>query len=91
MSIAQTEEKKAVEAGYWHLYRYDPRLAAEGKNPFQLDSKAPTKDYKDFIMGEVRYNSLARSNPERAEKLFGAAVENAKLRYDYLVDLAKND
>ena len=91
MSIAQTEETKAVEAGYWHLYRYDPRLAAEGKNPFQLDSKAPTKDYKDFIMGEVRYNSLARANPERAEKLFGAAVENAKLRYDYLVDLAKND
>ena len=91
MSIAQTEEKKAVEAGYWHLYRYDPRLAAEGKNPFQLDSKAPTADYKDFIMGEVRYNSLARANPERAEKLFGAAVENAKNRYDYLVELAKND
>ncbi len=91
MSIAQTEEKKAVEAGYWHLYRYDPRLAAEGKNPFQLDSKAPTADYKDFIMGEVRYNSLARANPERAEKLFGHAVENAKARYDYLVDLAKND
>ncbi len=91
MSIAQTEEKKAVEAGYWHLFRYDPRLAAEGKNPFQLDSKAPTADYKDFIMGEVRYNSLARANPERAEKLFGHAVETAKARYDYLVDLAKND
>ncbi len=89
MSIAQTEEKKAVEAGYWHLYRYDPRLAAEGKNPFQLDSKAPTADYKDFIMGEVRYNSLARSNPERAEKLFASAVETAKETYDHLVDLAK--
>ena len=91
MSIAQTEEKKAVEAGYWHLYRYDPRLAAEGKNPFQLDSKAPTASYKDFIMGEVRYNSLARANPERAEKLFDSAVENAKHRYDYLVELAKNE
>ena len=89
MSIAQTEEKKAVEAGYWHLYRYDPRLAAEGKNPFQLDSKAPTADYKDFIMGEVRYNSLARSNPERAEKLFASAVENAKETYDMLVEKAK--
>ena len=89
MSIAMTEEKKAVEAGYWHLYRYDPRLAAEGKNPFQLDSKAPTADYKDFIMGEVRYNSLARSNPERAEKLFASAVENAKETYDMLVEKAK--
>lgn len=61
MSIAQTEEKKAVDAGYWHLFRFDPRLALDGKNPFQLDSKAPTMDYEDFIMGEVRYNSLARS------------------------------
>ena len=84
MSIAQTEEKKAVEAGYWHLYRYDPRLAAEGKNPFQLDSKAPTKDYKDFIMGEVRYNSLARANPERAEKLFEKGEECAMERYKEL-------
>ncbi len=89
MSIAQTEEKKAVEAGYWHLFRFDPRLAAEGKNPFQLDSKAPTADYKDFIMGEVRYNSLARANPERAANLFDNAVETAKAKYDYLVDLAK--
>ena len=89
MSIAQTEEKKAVQAGYWHLYRFDPRLKAEGKNPFILDSKAPTADYKDFIMGEVRYNALARQNPERAEKLFGKAVQNAKDRYDYLLRYAK--
>ncbi|MEE0838772.1 pyruvate:ferredoxin (flavodoxin) oxidoreductase [Ruminococcus sp.] len=88
MSIAQTEEKKAVQAGYWHLYRFDPRLKAEGKNPFILDSKAPTADYKDFIMGEVRYNALARQNPERAEKLFGKAVQNAKDRYDYLLRYA---
>jgi len=87
MSIAQTEEKKAVQAGYWHLYRFDPRLKAEGKNPFILDSKAPTADYKDFIMGEVRYNALARQNPERAEKLFGKAVQNAKDRYDYLLTM----
>ena len=89
MSIAQTEEKKAVQAGYWHLYRFDPRLKAEGKNPFTLDSKAPTADYKDFIMGEVRYNALARQNPERAEKLFGAAIKNAADRYDYLVRYSK--
>ncbi|WP_337599305.1 pyruvate:ferredoxin (flavodoxin) oxidoreductase, partial [Hominilimicola sp.] len=74
MSIAQTEEKKAVDAGYWHLFRFDPRLALDGKNPFQLDSKAPTMDYEDFIMGEVRYNSLARSNPERAKELFANAT-----------------
>ncbi|MBS6445877.1 MAG: pyruvate:ferredoxin (flavodoxin) oxidoreductase [Ruminococcus sp.] len=86
MATAQAEEKKAVEAGYWHLYRYNPQLKLEGKNPFSLDSKAPKVDekYKDFLMGEVRYNSLARSNPERAEKLFNQALANAKERYDYL-------
>jgi pyruvate-ferredoxin/flavodoxin oxidoreductase len=86
MATAQAEEKKAVEAGYWHLYRYNPALKLDGKNPFSLDSKAPKVDekYKEFLMGEVRYNSLARSNPERAEKLFNQAVENAKERYDYL-------
>ncbi len=89
MSIAQTEEKKAVQAGYWHLFRYDPRLAMEGKNPFQLDSKAPTMEYEDFIMGEVRYNSLARSNPERAKELFAKAKKNAEEKYAHLVELAK--
>ena len=89
MSIAQTEEKKAVESGYWHLYRFNPDLKKEGKDPFILDSKAPTKDYKDFIMGEVRYNALARQNPERAERLFDNAVKNAADRYDYLKRLAK--
>ncbi len=89
MSQAQTEEKKAVQAGYWHLFRYDPRLTAEGKNPFQLDSKAPTASYKDFIMSEVRYSALARSNPARAEELFNSAVANADKKYDYLCRLAK--
>ncbi len=89
MSIAQTEEKKAVEAGYWHLFRYDPRLALEGKNPFQLDSKEPKASYEDFIMGEVRYNSLARSNPERAKELFEKAAADAKAKYEHLVELAK--
>ncbi len=89
MSQAQSEEKKAVEAGYWHLFRYDPRLSAEGKNPFQLDSKAPTASYKDFIMSEVRYSSLARANPERAEALFNSAVATANKKYDYLVRISK--
>ena len=88
MATAQAEEKKAVEAGYWHLYRYNPALKKEGKNPFSLDSKAPnTEEYKNFLMGEVRYNALARQNPERAEALFDASVENAKDRYDYLTRL----
>ena len=88
MATAQAEEKKAVEAGYWHLYRYNPALKKDGKNPFSLDSKAPnTEEYKNFLMGEVRYNALARQNPERAEALFDAAVENAKDRYDYLTRL----
>ena len=89
MPFNQTEQKKAVAAGYWNLFRYNPALIAEGKNPFSLDSKAPNVDeYKNFpIWSEVRYNSLARSNPERAEKLFDAAVANAKDRYDYLTRL----
>ncbi len=89
MSIAQTEIKKAVEAGYWHNYRFDPRLAVEGKNPFQLDSKAPTAAYGDFIKNEVRYSSLQRSFPDRAEKLFAKAEDNAVKRYAYLQRLSK--
>ncbi|MDD6031891.1 MAG: thiamine pyrophosphate-dependent enzyme, partial [Oscillospiraceae bacterium] len=81
---AQEEEKKAVDAGYWHLFRFDPRLAEEGKNPFQLDSKAPTMSYEDFIMNEVRYNALARSNPERAKELFAFAAATAKAKYEAL-------
>ena len=91
MSKAQDEEKKAVDTGYWHLFRYDPRRAAEGKNPFQLDSKAPTMNYQDFLMGEVRYNVLARTNPERAQKLFAQAEANAKAKYEHLVKLAAED
>jgi len=88
MSIVQTEEKKAVDAGYWNLLRYDPRLAAIGKNPMQLDSKAPTASYHDFIMGEVRYNSLTRAFPDRAKMLFEKAEEGAKDHYDQLEKLA---
>ncbi|WP_313132991.1 pyruvate:ferredoxin (flavodoxin) oxidoreductase [Anaerocolumna sp.] len=89
MKGAQTEEKRAVQAGYWHLFRFDPRLAEEGKNPFQLDSKAPTADYQEFLQNEVRYSSLARSNPEKAAELFAKAERDAKAKYDKLVKLAE--
>jgi len=89
MVSAQTEIKKAVAAGYWHNFRYDPRRTAQGLNPFQLDSKKPTDSYRDFIMNEVRYSALTRSFPERAENLFEKAEENAKNRYEALVERAK--
>ena len=89
MSKSQTEEKLAVEAGYWHNFRFNPALAAEGKPAFSLDSKEPTGDFKEFLNGEVRYNALVRANPERAEKLFDSAEENAKARRAYLEKLVK--
>ena len=91
MGIAQLEEKKAVEAGYWNIFRFDPRLADEGKNPFMLDGKAPSASYRDFIMGEVRYNSLTRSFPERAEELFTQAEKVAEQKYAHLEKLASFD
>ena len=89
MATAQLEQKKAVQSGYWHLFRFDPRLKNEAKTPFILDSKAPTLDYSDFLMNEVRYSSLAKAAPERAEGLFKEASEQAKNKYDYLLKLAK--
>ncbi|MBR5970716.1 MAG: pyruvate:ferredoxin (flavodoxin) oxidoreductase [Lachnospiraceae bacterium] len=84
MGAVQQEEKRAVEAGYWHLFRYNP--AAEGKK-FTLDSKEPTGDYQAFLDGEVRYQSLKLKNKERAEKLFAQSEQNAKERYAYLKKL----
>ncbi len=84
MSKAQTEEQLAVEAGYWHCFRYNPALAAEGKDAFSLDSKEPTGDYQAFLDGEVRYNALKRANPERAAKLFDKNESEARARYAYL-------
>ena len=89
MSGAQTEEKKAVTSGYWHLFRFDPRNKATGKNPFMLDSKAPTTDYQEFLNNEVRYSSLVRSNPERAKELFAKAEAQAKDKYEFLTKLGK--
>ncbi|HHX56395.1 MAG TPA: pyruvate:ferredoxin (flavodoxin) oxidoreductase, partial [Clostridiales bacterium] len=89
MATAQTQEKKAVQAGYWNLFRFNPSLALEGKNPFQLDSKAPnSNEYKDFLMSEVRYNSLSRQNAKRAERLFNTAEKDSVDRYAHLVKLS---
>ena len=71
------------------MFRFNPDLAAEGKSPFSLDSKAPTGDYKAFMMREVRYNSLMRANPDRATALFDKAVANSKAKYDHLVEMQK--
>ena len=79
MAKSQSEEKKAVDAGYWNLYRYNP-AAKEGVNPFTLDSKDPTADYKEFLLGETRYTSLVKSKPEIADKLFDQAKQDADNR-----------
>ena len=83
MGKSQAEEKKAVECGYWQLYRYNPMLEEEGKNPFQLDSKEPDySKFREFLMGEVRYNSLIKAAPEDAERLFEMTERDAKWRYE---------
>lgn len=87
MVNCQSEMKKAVDCGYWNLFRFNPMLKAQGKNPFILDSKAPSGSYRDFIMNEARYASLTQAFPERAEKLFTEAEENAKARYEHLEKL----
>jgi len=89
MGKSQQEEKKAVEAGYWPLYRYNPLLAAEGKNPFQLDSTEIKGDFQEFLQGEVRYSSLRRMFPEVAEKLYEQAEQEAKERMEKYKSLAK--
>ena len=81
MGLSQLEEKKAVECGYWHLYRYDPRLKQDGKNPFTLDSKEPNGDFQQFLMGQNRYASLKLSFPEKAQELYDKATQDAQERY----------
>ena len=91
MMKSQEEEKKAVDCGYWQLYRYNPELIDEGKNPFSLDSKEPTADYKAFLLGETRYASLMKARPELAEQLFEKTEKDSKLRLETYKNLAKND
>jgi pyruvate-ferredoxin/flavodoxin oxidoreductase len=92
MSKSMEEEKRAVDAGYWHLYRYNPMLEKEGKNPFQLDSKEPNwMNFQEFLNGEVRYTSLKKAFPKEAAVLFIAAEVNAKWRYEGYKRLAAMD
>ena len=81
--------KKAVDCGYWNMFRYNPALKAEGKNLLAIDSKPATADYKEFILGEARYASLTRSFPERAEELFEKAEQNSKAARAHLEKLAE--
>ncbi|HBA12981.1 MAG TPA: pyruvate:ferredoxin (flavodoxin) oxidoreductase [Bacteroidales bacterium] len=92
MGKSQAEEKKAVECGYWHLWRYNPALAEEGKNPFILDSKEPDWDkFNDFLMGEVRYSSVKKAYPNEADELFADAKRMAQLRYQSYVRKTEED
>ena len=92
MGKSQAEEGRAVECGYWHLWRYNPLLAEEGKNPFTLDSKAPDwSKFQDFLLGEVRYLSVKKAYPNEAQELFNAAEEMAKLRYKSYVRKTQED
>ena len=88
MGKTQERMKLAVDAGYWHLYRFNPELKKQGKNPFVLDSKEPTASFQEFLQGEVRYSSLMKTFPEVAEELFAQAEEDAKERYDGYVRMA---
>ena len=89
MVNCQAEMKKAVDCGYWNMFRFNPAAKAEGKNPFTMDSKAPTTSYREFILNEARYASLTRSFPERAEELFAKAEATAMARYEHLVRLGE--
>jgi len=91
MGTTIMEEKKAVEAGYWHLYRYNPTLKKEGKNPFILDSKDPKNSYKDFIQGEVRYSQLKNVFPDIAGEMFELSEEYATERFKRYKHLAENE
>ena len=89
MGCSQHEEAKAVKTGYWHLFRFNPDLCREGKNPFILDSKEPVLDYEEFLAGETRYTVLEHMHPEKAAELFAKAEKDAKARYDKLLRLQK--
>ena len=92
MGRSQEEERRAVECGYWHLWRYNPLLAEEGKNPFSLDSKEPDwAKFQDFLDGEVRYLSVKKAYPAEAEELFAEARKMAQIRYKSYVRKSKED
>ena len=82
MGTSVRQQKKAVDAGYWHLYRFNPELKEQGKNPFILDSKEPTKSFRDFIHSEIRYSQIMNVFPDLADELFDAAEKDAKDTYE---------
>ena len=88
-SIRNMDE--AVKAGYWHLYRFNPALKEQGKNPFVLDSKEPQGSFKDFIMDQVRYSAIAKQYPEQADELFAMAEADAKRKYEEYKKLAEQE
>ena len=92
MGKSQAEQEDAVKCGYWHLWRYNPALEEEGKNPFSLDSKEPDwSKFQDFLKGEVRYSSVMKQYPKEAAELFQAAEDNAKWRYKSYKRMAQED
>ena len=88
MGFSVRNMDEAVKAGYWHLYRFNPALKEQGKNPFTLDSKEPTESFRDFLMGQVRYSAIAKQFPDVAEELFNLAEEYSKERYENYKRLA---
>jgi pyruvate-ferredoxin/flavodoxin oxidoreductase len=88
MGFSQEQTKRAVEAGYWQLYRFNPELKAQGKNPFTLDSKEPTRSFREFLESEVRYASLLKAYPDHAEELFAKTEQDAKERLESYKRLA---
>ena len=88
MGNAQEEMKRAVDCGYWHLYRYNPTLEKEGKKPFILDAKDPKDSFREYLMGETRYAALTRTFPDIADELFAKAEEFAKKKYEIYKELA---
>ena len=91
MGKSQENIKDAVDAGYWHLYRYNPELKEKVWNPFILDSKEPTASFRDFIMGQIRYSSLSKEFPEIADKLYAMTEQDAKDKYHTYKELAERD
>lgn len=83
MGSSQHEEDKAVKAGYFSLFRYNPALREKGENPFRLDSGEPSVPYREFLEGEIRYTALERTKPEVADRLFADAEEHSRNRYQY--------
>jgi len=88
MGCSMREAKRAVDAGYWHLWRHNPQLLEKGKNPFILDSDEPEEDFREFLLGEVRYASLERLSPSLAEQLFAQTEQDAKQRFSHYQRLA---